>query len=161
MEATDLARQVAAFNQPADRPSPLVLVVFSQRWRGLDIRNRNLTMRITAPIEDGRLVLRIVFPTPNYTPTIGRNNAETNVQTEGATLEYDGSNNLEGAAACIEGHMALRDVHDIMLFDFLDDGELGANPLSRWSLCFEGERGNQTSSRLHILQQILRSLSVR
>ena len=124
------------------------------------MRNEHNAMRITAPTENGHLILRVAFPMPNYTPAIGHN-VQNNVQAERTTLEYDGTNNLEGAAACIEGHMSYRDNHDIMLFKLLDNGELSANPLSRWSLSFEGERVNQTASRLQIIQQILKSLLVR
>lgn len=116
-------------------------------------------MRITAPVENGCLILRIAFPIPNYAPTIGQN-AQNDVQHERTTLEYDGINNLEGAASCIEGHMSYRNNPDIMMFQLLNNGELGANPLTRWSLSFEAEGGNQTSSRLKIIQQILRSLLV-
>ena len=165
MDAKDLAREVVAYTQPRDRLSPLVLVVFCRSWRGRDVRNENNTMRITAPIENGCLILRIIFPTPNYAPTLGHN-VQNNVRLEERTLErtvldYDGTNNLEGAASCIEGHMSYRDNHDIMLFNLLSSGDLGPNPLSRWSLSFEVERGNHTTSRLQIIQQILRSLLLR
>ena len=160
MDAADLAREVVAYNQPNDRPPRLVLVIYSRSWRGRDVRNENNTMRITAPIENGRLILRVAFPRPNDAPpAIGRH-AQNNIQAaeERTVLDYDGTNNLEGAASCIEGHMSYRDNHDVMLFNLLDNGDLGANPLARWSLSFEEERGNQTISRLRIIQQILKSL---
>mmetsp|Transcript_4640 Transcript_4640/g.8247 ORF Transcript_4640/g.8247 Transcript_4640/m.8247 type:complete len:161 (+) Transcript_4640:259-741(+) len=160
MDATDLAREVVAYTQPRDRPSALVLVVYSRSWRGRDVRNENNTMRITAPVENGHLLLRVAFPAPNNAPTIGHN-AHDPVQTVRTVVEYDGSNNLEGAASCIEGHMSYRGNDDIMLFALLDNAELGPDPLARWSLSFEEERGNRTASRLQIIQQILRSLLVR
>ena len=159
MEA--LAREVVAYTQPRDRPSPLALVVYSRGWRGRDVRDRNNAMRITAPVENGQLILRVTFPI-NYVHSIGRNAQDNAEQMEQTSLEYDGSNNIEGCASCVEGHMTYRDVNDIMLFKLLDNGDLGENPLARWSLSFEMERGgNQTIARCQMLQQILRSLLVR
>ena len=153
MNAQDLAREVVAYNNPRDRPSSLVLVVFCRSWRGRDVRNENHTMRITAPIEDGRILLRIVFPTIIH-------EGNHTVQTNKTVLEYDATSNTEGAASCIEGFCTCRDNHEIIMFKLLEDGELGAEPLTRWSLSFPKEKDNQTTTRLQIIQQILRSLLV-
>ena len=161
MDARDLAREVVAYAQPQDRSSPLVLVVYCPTWRGRDVRNEHITMRITAPVENGRLILRLTFPTPNYTPTLGQNDAQNdNVSSARIILEYDGVNNLEGAASCIEGFMTCRANYGMMLFKMSENGNLGPISLAKWDLSFQEERGNQTASRLQIIQQILRSLLV-
>ena len=161
MDAEDQAREVVAYAQPRDRPSPLALVVFCRRGRGRDVRNASSTLRVTAPTENGRLLLRVAFPAPNSdAPAIVR---AVDFREERVTLEYDGTNaeGVAAAAACIEGYMTHRDSHDVMLFTLHQNGDLGSHPLARWSLSFEEERRNQTAPRLQILQQILRSLLVR
>ena len=102
------------------------------------------------------LSFRVVFPLSNRTTVFRSHNAQNyDVQQmeERTILEYNGSNNLEGAASCIEGHISCSGNCGIMLFRLLDDSSgLGQNALTRWSLSFEEERGNQIASRLQIMQ---------
>lgn len=157
MDAADLAREVVAYNQLRDRPSPLVLVVYSRMWRGqLGVRNRAVTMRITSPIENGQLMLRVSFP------PLGANGHGLDDQGGRAVLEYDAVNNLEGVASCIEGYMTHSGNYDMILFVLLENGDLGPNPLGKWHLDQVGDGGHcRTATRIQILQQILRSLLVR
>lgn len=161
MEAMDLAREVVTYSQRRDRPSSLVLVVYDRTGRGIERRDEKSTMRITAPIENGRLIFRVSFP--QFRPPAWSNSIPTGAPAvERIVLEYDGSNNLEGAAACIEGHMTHRLMNNVMLFNILEGGVggLGPDPLAMWSLSFGEERGNKTTARLQIIQQMLRSLLV-
>lgn len=163
--AADLAREIISQSQLRCRPSPLALVVYSRSLSGRILRNENETMRITAPIDRGQLILRVSFPVPNYAPAIGRNiqhqNDDDN-QLQRTMLEYNAREDLEGAASCVVGYMSYRDQRDVMMFSVMANGDLGPFPLARWSLdessCPES---GHTAYRLQIVQQILRALLVR
>eukprot|EP00970_Alexandrium_tamarense_P008680 scaffold1657_cov182-Alexandrium_tamarense.AAC.23 len=154
MSAQDLAREIISLSQTPDRPSPLVLVVYSRsssRGRPRDFRNENDTMRVTAPTIGGEVILRVSFPAPNYTPSIGGGgigDGESQVgsrQTLRTILEYVAWHNLEGASSCVEGYMSYRDQRDVMLFTLTENGALGSFPLARWSL---EERGDNDSAKI-------------
>lgn len=157
--ASELAKEIVQMSQRQDRASPLVLIVYSRSTRGQDIRNEEETMRITAPIKGGNVVFRVCFPVPNYTPHRRQQSVHDNNQlVEQTVLDYD-ADNIDGAAACIEGYMSYRDKRDVMLFQVIENGALGQFPLSRWTL-EENQSGN-TSSRVQTLQQILNVLLVK
>ena len=111
-------------------------------------------MRVTAPIEGGKVVFRVCFPVR----VDRRQQSDSNKLADQTILDYD-ADNVDGAAACIEGYMSYRDKRDVMLFQVVDDGALGQFPLSRWTL-EENQSGN-TSSRLQTLQKILNVLLVK
>lgn len=153
MSAEELAKEIVAMSRLRDRPSPLLLVVYSRSMRSRDIRNSQETMRIEAPVEDGKCIVRIFFPVPNY-----NNLHDSNHVVQQTILDYDAENNVAGAAACIEGYMSYRDKRDVMLFPILD-GQLGTFPLSRWTL--ELNESGKTASRTNTLEQILNVLLVK
>lgn len=160
--ASELAKEIVQMSQRQDRASPLVLIVYSRSTRSADIRNEQETMRVTAPIENGKLILRVCFPVPNttYTPIhLRQQNVHTNNQlAEQTILDYD-ADNIEGAATCIEGYMSYRDKRDVMLFQMIDNGALGQFPLSRWTL--EENQSGKTASRVQTMQKILNVLLVK
>lgn len=104
---------------------------------------------------------------PNYTPanTIAGHNNQNNSQSiriQRTVLDYSARDNMEGAVACIEGHMSYRDHRDVMLFTLTENGDLGPFPLARWSMEDSGSREpGKAVSRLQVLQHILKSLLVR
>lgn len=156
--ASELAKEIVAMSQRRDRTSPLVLIVYSRSTRSRDIRNEQETMRITAPIENGQLIFRVCFPIQNYAPILGNNLHDSNQLVEQTILDYD-EGNIDGAATCIEGYMSYRDKRDVMLFQAIDNGNLGQFPMSRWTV-EENQSGN-TASRIKTLQQILNVLLVK
>ena len=114
--ATDLAKEIIFQSRPRDRPSSLALVIYS-RATGRDLWSEHENMRITAPIDDGEHVLRIIFPVPNYNHAIDQNNQISLL--ERAKLEYNARDNIEGAASCIEGFMSYTDQRDVMMFTLM------------------------------------------
>mmetsp|Transcript_18461 Transcript_18461/g.31220 ORF Transcript_18461/g.31220 Transcript_18461/m.31220 type:complete len:169 (-) Transcript_18461:591-1097(-) len=156
--ASELAKEIVQMSQRQDRTSPLVLIVYSRSTRSRDIRNEQETMRITAPIEGGKLIFRISFPIQNYTPILGNNVHDNNQLADQTILDYD-ADNIEGAATCIEGYMSYRDKRDVMLFQVIHNGDLGQFPLSRWTL--EENQSGKTGSRVQTLQKILNVLLVK
>eukprot|EP00804_Cyclotella_cryptica_P023743 CCRYP_011150-RA/>CCRYP_011150-RA protein AED:0.34 eAED:0.34 QI:276/1/1/1/0/0/3/337/168 len=167
MSASDIAKEIITFTKRTDRPSPLVLIIYSRSSlssRGpRDFRNENDTMRITAPTVRGDIVFRVSFPLTNYTAVNSSGNLSIQ-QSQRAVLEYNARDNLPGAASCVEGYMTYRDQRDVMLFTLEENGtDLGPFPLGRW--CLEDSRSGSSdtgkiSSRLTVLQQILMSLLV-
>jgi len=117
-------------------------------------------MRITAPIEGGNVLFRLCFPVPNYSPVhrMQQSVDNNNQLAEQTVLDYD-VENIDGAAACIEGYMSYRDKRDVMLFQVIDNSALGQFPLSRWTL--EENLSGNTSSRVQTLQKILNVLLVK
>mmetsp|Transcript_30399 Transcript_30399/g.47630 ORF Transcript_30399/g.47630 Transcript_30399/m.47630 type:complete len:164 (-) Transcript_30399:561-1052(-) len=161
--ASELAREIVQMSQRQDKASSLVLIIYSRSTRSADIRNEHETMRVTAPIEGGKLILRVCFPVPNtaHTPIhLRQQNFHNNNQSaEQTILDYD-ADNIEGAATCIEGYMSYRDKRDVMLFQVIGtNGALGQFPLSRWTL--EENQSGKTASRVQTLQKILNVLLVK
>lgn len=160
--ASELAKEIVQLSQRQDRASPLVLIVYSRSTRYADIRNEQGTMRVTAPIEGGKLIFRVCFPDPNTTNTpihLRQQNVNNNIElSEQTILDYD-AENIEGAATCIEGYMSYRDKRDVMLFQVIDNGALGQFPLSRWTL--QENQSAKTASRVQTLQKILNVLLVK
>lgn len=156
--ASELAKEIVSMSQRRDRASPLVLIVYSRSTRSRDIRNEHETMRVTAPIENGQLIFRVRFPVPNYSPIIGNNARDSDQVVDQTILDYD-TDNIEGAATCIEGYMSYRDKRDVMLFQVMENGNLGQYPMSRWTL--EENQSGKTGSRVKTLQQILNVLLVK
>ncbi|KAL7466081.1 hypothetical protein ACHAXS_006378 [Conticribra weissflogii] len=162
--ASDLAREIITHTQILDRPSPLVLVVYSRSLSGRILRNEFETMRITAPVDRGRIVLRISFPAMNISPTAVQTHGEEDDQNpsrQRTVLDYDAKTCLEGAASCVVGYMSYRDHHDVMMFLLESDGELGQLPLAKWSLDDNSFSDAGTASyKIQTTQPILRSLLV-
>mmetsp|Transcript_17949 Transcript_17949/g.37530 ORF Transcript_17949/g.37530 Transcript_17949/m.37530 type:complete len:165 (+) Transcript_17949:44-538(+) len=162
--ASDLAREIIAQTQLHDRSSPLVLVVYSRSLSGRILRNELETMRITAPVHQGRIVIRISFPIPNFTATAvqtQRDGDGHNPSRQQAVLDYDATTCLEGTASCVVGYMTHRDHRDIMMFFLESEGKLGQFPLARWSLDDNSSPGaGITSYKIQITQQILRAILV-
>lgn len=150
--ASELAKEIVQMSQRQDRASPLVLIIYSRSTRSQDIRNEEETMRVTAPIEGGKVVFRVCFPVR----VDRRQQSDSNKLAEQTILDYD-AENIDGVAACIEGYMSYRDKRDVMLFQVIDNGALGQFPLSRWTL----DQSGNTSSRLQTLQKILNVLLVK
>ena len=165
MSAQDIAKEIVTMTKQTDRPSPLILVVYSRSTssssRGpCDFRNENDTMRITAPTVDGEIIFRISFPLTSYT-TLNSQGHLSMRQSHRTVLEYK-QNDLHGAASCVEGYMSYRDQPDVMLFTW-DGLSLGPFPLGRW--CLEERRGRMNdfvmmSSKLSVIEHILLSLLV-
>lgn len=162
--ASDLAREIIAKTQLHDRSSPLVLIVYSRSLSGRIIRNESETMRITAPAHQGRIVIRISFPNPNFAAAATqtqRDGDRHNPSRQQTVLDYDATTCLEGAASCVVGYMSYRDHQDIMMFLLESDGKLGQCPLARWSLDDNSSPGAATTShKIQITQQILRAILV-
>eukprot|EP00956_Cyclotella_meneghiniana_P031001 scaffold80153_cov77-Cyclotella_meneghiniana.AAC.3 len=166
MSARDIASEIITLTKQPDKPSPLVLVVYSRSTssssRGpRDFRNENETMRITAPTIDGEVIFRISFPLTNYTTVDSEGHLSNMRQSQRTVLEYK-LDNIQGAASCVEGYMSYRDQRDIMLFP-LNGSDLGPFPLGRW--CFDESRGGlndpkKLNLRLTVIQQVLLSLLV-
>jgi hypothetical protein len=165
MSARDIAQEIVTLTKQPDRASPQVLVVYSRSTssssRGpRDFRNENDTMRITAPRVNGDTIFRISYPLTNYT-TLSADGHLSMRRSQRTVMEYK-LENVQGAAACVEGYMAYRDQRDVMLF-VLNGNDLGPFPSGRW--CLEEGRGGSSdsqkmSSRLNVIQQILMSLLV-
>ena len=154
--ASELAKEIVQLSQRRDRASPLALIVYSRSTISRDIRNERENMRVTAPIEDGKLIFRICFPAPNAYP-LG-SNVDRNQIAEQTILDFD-EDNIEGAATCIEGYMTYRGKEDVMLFHFSENGDLRQLPLSRWIM--DKRKAESTDERIKTLKQILRTLLVR
>lgn len=165
MSAKDIAKEIVTLTKQPDRPSPLVLIVYSRSTSSAsrgprDFRNENDTMRITAPRTSGEIVFRISYPLTSYT-TLNSEGHLSMRQSHRTVIEYK-QNDIQGAASCVEGYMSYRDQRDIMLFT-LNGRELGPFPLGRW--CLEESRcGSSDSikmnSRLDVIRQILMSLLI-
>jgi hypothetical protein len=165
MSARDIAHEIVTLTKQPDRTTPQVLVVYSRSTssssRGpRDFRNENETMRITAPTVNGNVLFRISYPLTNYT-TLDPDGHLSMRQSQRTVIEYK-VDNIQGAAACVEGYMTYRDQRDVMLF-VLNGNDLGPFPLGRW--CLEEGRGGSSDSqkmscRLNVIQQILISLLV-
>lgn len=166
MSARDIASEIITLTKQPDRPSPLVLVVYSRSTssssRGpRDFRNENDTMRITAPTVDGEVIFRISYPLTNYTTLDSDGHLSNMRQSQRTVMEYT-HDNIRGAASCVEGYMSYRDQRDVMLFSLNGSG-LGPFPLGRW--CLDVSRGGlndpkMMNLRLSIIQQVLMSLLV-
>ena len=146
MDAADLAREVCTFDHRRDRPSPLVLIVCPI---GATRLLKETAFKITAPVEDGRQIIRCdipAFPPPRSRRTV---------------LDYDRTN-LDGAASCIEGYMLNNNVHELrlLLLEVSDGGWFENDRLvGRWT--FAQESQIQNGSRLISIQSILKSLFTR
>ncbi len=130
MDASDLAREIVTYNMLPDRTSPLALVVGYHLIAGS-------TFVVTAPIENGRQILRVIYPQRNW-----------------AKIDYD-CHNLEGVAICIDAQMIARETTWIELISgrprVMDD------ELSSWQVNVNDE---SRAIRIQEIKQILTSLLV-
>ena len=88
MNASDLAKEVVAFNALRDRPSRLALVVHNGYGPTC-----TPALTILAPIENGRQILRVIFPESNARGRV--------------TVDYD-RDDLEAVAVLTESKMNYR-----------------------------------------------------
>ncbi len=100
---------------------------------------KELTLQVTAPVENGRQILRVdipAYPRPRSWRTV---------------LDYDATN-LEGVASCIEGYMFNNDLDELRLFEVT--GGLSRDCLvGTWSLLKDNEIQSQRIP--HILKSLL------
>ena len=102
---------------------------------------KELTLQVTAPVENGCKILRCdipPFPPPRSRRTV---------------LDYE-TTNLEGVASCIEGYMLNNNIHELRLLE-VTEGELFENDclVGRWS--FLNENDLQSQRILRILKSLL------
>jgi len=130
MDASDLAREIVTYNMLPDRTSPLALVVGGHLIAGS-------TFAVTAPIENGRQILRVIYPQRNW-----------------AKIDYD-CHNLEGVAICIDAQMIARETTWIELIKQSERPRVMDDELSSWQVNDESR-----AIRIQEIKQILTSLLV-
>lgn len=109
----------------------------------LSIHTTETKMDVTAPMENGDLIIRLSFP--------------TNLK-----LNFNAEKNLEGAALCIDGFMNMSaDASWVASLVSMTEENTLAGPHCQWSLSPEDASGTsflEGTTRVHKVQQLLKTL---